>query len=91
MVYGRVHESEYNHSILCYIYLKIWPNILFHYTRSLAKPLLRVNNYSFICAGLATVIGVKCMSPGTDGKPKMKAKSFVSDKYKELFEIASLH
>jgi hypothetical protein len=33
------------------------------------------------------------MSPGTDGKPKMKVKSFVSDndKYKELFEIASLH
>jgi len=29
------------------------------------------------------------MSPGSDGKPTMKAKSFVSDKYKELFEIAS--
>ncbi|MCI11130.1 CENP-C, partial [Trifolium medium] len=45
--------------------------------------------YGRVHESLSTVIGVKCMSPGTDGKPKLKAKSFVSDKYKELFEIAS--
>lgn len=37
------------------------------------------------------MIGMKCMSPGSDGKPTMKVKSFVSDKYKELLEMASLH
>lgn len=43
-------------------------------------------------AGLATVIGVKYMSPGTaDGKPKMKVKSYVAEKYKELLELASQH
>ncbi|XP_045817165.1 centromere protein C-like [Trifolium pratense] len=45
--------------------------------------------YGRVYESLSTVIGVKCMSPGTDGKPEMKAKSFVSDQYKELFEIAS--
>ncbi|XP_004511206.3 centromere protein C, partial [Cicer arietinum] len=47
--------------------------------------------YGRVHQSLTTVIGVKCMSPGSDGKPTMKVKSFVSDKYKELFEIASLH
>ncbi|KAL2332401.1 hypothetical protein Fmac_019982 [Flemingia macrophylla] len=47
--------------------------------------------YGRIHESLATVIGVKCMSPGSDGKPTMKVKSYVSDKYKELFEVASLH
>lgn len=45
--------------------------------------------YGRVHESLSTVIGVKCMSPGSDGKPTMEAKSFVSDKYKELFEIAS--
>ncbi|PNY11450.1 centromere protein c [Trifolium pratense] len=45
--------------------------------------------YGRVHESLSTVIGVKRMSPGTDGKPKMKTKSFVSDEYKELFEIAS--
>lgn len=47
--------------------------------------------YFAMFAGLATVIGVKCMSPGTDGKPTMKVKSYVSDLHKELFELASLY
>jgi len=78
MVYGRVHESEYNHSTL--LYLENCPNL------TMCR---MVDNKSFVCTGLSTVIGVKCMAPGSDGKPTMKAKSFVSDKYKELFEIAS--
>ncbi|CAL0332374.1 unnamed protein product [Lupinus luteus] len=47
--------------------------------------------YGRIHDSLVTVIGVKCMSPGTDGKPTMKVKSYVSDKYKELLEFSSLH
>ncbi|KAJ1404076.1 hypothetical protein SESBI_26813 [Sesbania bispinosa] len=47
--------------------------------------------YARVHESLATVIGVKCMSPGSDGKPTMKVKSYVSDKYKELLEIASLY
>ncbi|XP_028771702.1 uncharacterized protein LOC114728916 [Neltuma alba] len=46
--------------------------------------------YGRIHESLATVIGVKYMSPGsTDGKPTMKVKSYVSDEHKELLEMAS--
>ncbi|XP_027925845.1 centromere protein C isoform X2 [Vigna unguiculata] len=45
--------------------------------------------YGRIHQSLATVIGVKCISPGSDGKPTMKVKSYVSDQHKELFELAS--
>ncbi|KAI9110331.1 hypothetical protein K1719_018773 [Acacia pycnantha] len=46
--------------------------------------------YGRIHESLVTVIGVKCMSPGTaDGKPKLKVKSYVADKYKELLDLAS--
>ncbi|KAL5061596.1 hypothetical protein RYX36_023333 [Vicia faba] len=45
--------------------------------------------YGRVHESLTTVIGVKCFSPGADGKPIMKAKSFVSDKHKKLFEFAS--
>jgi len=44
-----------------------------------------------VFSGLATVIGVKCMSPGSDGKPTMKVKSYVSEQHKELLELASLY
>ncbi|XP_028191473.1 centromere protein C-like isoform X2 [Glycine soja] len=47
--------------------------------------------YGRVHKSLATVIGVKCISPGSDGKPIMKVKSYVSDKHKELFELASLY
>ncbi|CAJ1955180.1 unnamed protein product [Sphenostylis stenocarpa] len=47
--------------------------------------------YGRVHQSLATVIGVKCISPGSDGKPTMKVKSYVSDQHKELFELASLH
>lgn len=43
-------------------------------------------------AGLATVIGLKYVSPTKDdGKPTLKVKSYVSDEYKELVELAALH
>ncbi|XP_058744449.1 centromere protein C-like isoform X1 [Vicia villosa] len=45
--------------------------------------------YGRVHESLTTVIGVKCLSPGADGKPIMKAKSFVSEKHKKLFELAS--
>ncbi|KAI4355677.1 hypothetical protein L6164_004425 [Bauhinia variegata] len=46
--------------------------------------------YGRIHDSLATVIGVKYMSPGeADGKPTMKVKSYVSDDYKELLKLAS--
>ncbi|XP_050872709.1 centromere protein C isoform X4 [Lathyrus oleraceus] len=45
--------------------------------------------YGRVHESLTTVIGVKCMSPGKDGNPIMKVKSFVSDKHKKLFELAS--
>jgi len=49
-------------------------------------------NPSNLVAGLATVIGIKYASPGkADGKLTMKVKSYVSDEYKELVELASLH
>ncbi|BAT91576.1 Centromere protein [Vigna angularis] len=47
--------------------------------------------YGRVHQSLATVIGVKCISPGSDGKPTMKVKSYVSDQHKELFELASLY
>ncbi|KAF8026553.1 hypothetical protein BT93_F3139 [Corymbia citriodora subsp. variegata] len=48
--------------------------------------------YGRVHESLATVIGIKYVSPGkADGKPSMKVKSYVSDKYKELVEVASLH
>ncbi|CAL0311065.1 unnamed protein product [Lupinus luteus] len=47
--------------------------------------------YGRVHDSLATVIGVKCLSPGSDGKPTMKVKSYVSDEYKELLGLASLH
>lgn len=59
---------------------------------SIVKIILDTGLKEFVmCAGLATVIGVKCISPGSDGKPIMKVKSYVSDKHKELFELASLY
>ncbi|KAK4267486.1 hypothetical protein QN277_024261 [Acacia crassicarpa] len=46
--------------------------------------------YGRIHESLVTVIGVKFMSPGTaDGKPKLKVKSYVAEKYKELLDLAS--
>ncbi|KAK4252833.1 hypothetical protein QN277_010978 [Acacia crassicarpa] len=46
--------------------------------------------YARIQESLATVIGVKYMSPGTtDGKPTMKLKSYVSDEHRELLAMAS--
>jgi hypothetical protein len=45
-----------------------------------------------IFAGLATVIGIKYESPGNDkGKRALKVKSYVSDEYKDLVELAALH
>ncbi|RVW28986.1 hypothetical protein CK203_033982 [Vitis vinifera] len=42
--------------------------------------------------GLTTVIGVKYVSPAKgDGKPTIKVKSYVSDEYKELVDLAALH
>lgn len=39
------------------------------------------------------VIGVKYVSPAkeTGGKPSIKVKSFVSDEFKELVDLAALH
>ncbi|MED6105925.1 hypothetical protein PIB30_000050 [Stylosanthes scabra] len=47
--------------------------------------------YGRVHNSLATVIGIKCISPGSDGKPTMKVKSYVSDEHKELLELASLY
>lgn len=48
--------------------------------------------YGRVHESLATVIGIKYVSPGkADGKPAMRVKSYVSDEYKELVELASLH
>lgn len=44
----------------------------------------------FFVTGLTTVIGIKYESPGNaDGKPGIKVKSFVSDEYKDLVELAA--
>ncbi|KAE9585857.1 hypothetical protein Lal_00010213 [Lupinus albus] len=72
-----------------------WKSGLRRSTRNRTRPLEYWKGermvYGRIHDSLTTVIGVKCMSPGTDGKPTMKVKSYVSDKYKELLELASLH
>lgn len=48
--------------------------------------------YGRIHGSLATVIGIKYESPGNDkGKRALKVKSYVSDEYKDLVEIAALH
>ncbi|XLT14472.1 hypothetical protein HN51_060162, partial [Arachis hypogaea] len=47
--------------------------------------------YGRVHNSLATVIGIKCISPGSDGKPTMKVKSYVSDEHKDLLELASLY
>lgn len=46
----------------------------------------------YLVAGLTSVIGVKYVSPAKgDGKPTIKVKSYVSDEYKELVDLAALH
>ncbi|GMY34259.1 centromere protein C [Fagus crenata] len=48
--------------------------------------------YGRIHQSLATVIGLKYASPSKDdGEPTLKVKSYVSDEYKELVELAALH
>ncbi|GFY97017.1 centromere protein C [Actinidia rufa] len=49
--------------------------------------------YGRIHQSLTTVIGVKYVSPakGDEGKPSIRVKSYVSDEYKELVELAALH
>ncbi|KAM4100295.1 hypothetical protein ACB094_05G057600 [Castanea mollissima] len=47
--------------------------------------------YGRIHQSLTTVIGLKYVSPSKeDGQPALKVKSFVSDEYKELVELAAL-
>lgn len=44
----------------------------------------------YFVTGLTTVIGIKYESPGNaDGKPGIKVKSFVTDEYKDLVELAA--
>lgn len=46
--------------------------------------------YGRVHESLTTVIGIKYESPGNaDGKPGIKVKSFVSDEYKDLVELAA--
>ncbi|PSS07458.1 Ring-infected erythrocyte surface antigen like [Actinidia chinensis var. chinensis] len=49
--------------------------------------------YGRIHESLTTVIGVKYVSPakGDEGKPSIRVKSYVSDEYKDLVELAALH
>ncbi|XP_041002159.1 centromere protein C isoform X2 [Juglans microcarpa x Juglans regia] len=48
--------------------------------------------YGRIHESLATVIGLKYASPTKEGgEPTLKVKSYVSDEYKELVELAALH
>ncbi|XP_052180811.1 centromere protein C isoform X2 [Diospyros lotus] len=48
--------------------------------------------YGRIHESMTTVIGVKYVSPAKgDGKPTVRVQSYVSDKYKELVELAALH
>ncbi|KAM2198248.1 hypothetical protein ACFX1Q_001560 [Malus domestica] len=48
--------------------------------------------YGRIHDSLVTVIGIKYASPEKDnGRGPLKVKSFVSDEYKELVELAALH
>ncbi|CAN1168244.1 Centromere protein C [Linum perenne] len=47
--------------------------------------------YGRIHESLATVIGIKYDSPGKDeGRPGLKVKSYVSDEYKHLVDLAAL-
>ncbi|KAJ0006669.1 hypothetical protein Pint_29915 [Pistacia integerrima] len=46
--------------------------------------------YGRVHQSLTTVIGIKYASPGTnDGKPTIKVKSYVSDQYKDLVDLAA--
>ena len=46
----------------------------------------------FLLLGLATVIGLKYVSPAKgNGQPTLKVKSLVSSEYNELVELAALH
>ncbi|XP_019077697.1 centromere protein C isoform X2 [Vitis vinifera] len=48
--------------------------------------------YGRVHKSLTSVIGVKYVSPAKgDGKPTIKVKSYVSDEYKELVDLAALH
>ncbi|KAJ9692447.1 hypothetical protein PVL29_011487 [Vitis rotundifolia] len=48
--------------------------------------------YGRVHQSLTTVIGVKYVSPAKGGgKPTIKVKSYVSDEYKELVDLAALH
>ncbi|XP_021736805.1 centromere protein C-like [Chenopodium quinoa] len=48
--------------------------------------------YGRVHESLVTVIGVKYASPSKDAEgPEVKVKSFVSDEFKDLVELASLH
>ncbi|XP_023514571.1 centromere protein C-like [Cucurbita pepo subsp. pepo] len=48
--------------------------------------------YGRVHESLATVIGLKYVSPAKgNGQPTLKVKSLVSDKYKDLVELAALH
>lgn len=37
------------------------------------------------------MIGIKCMSPTESGEPSFRVSSYVSDKHKELVELAARH
>ncbi|XP_048331285.2 centromere protein C isoform X1 [Ziziphus jujuba] len=74
----------------------IWKSGLRRSTRIRTRPLEYWKGerllYGRIHQSLATVIGLKYASPAKDdGKPTLKVKSFVSDEYKELVELAALH
>lgn len=49
--------------------------------------------YGRVHESLATVIGIKCMSPVEEsrGEPTLTVSSYVSDKYQELVELAARH
>ncbi|KAI9107372.1 hypothetical protein K1719_021409 [Acacia pycnantha] len=71
-----------------------WKSGVRRSTRIKTRPLEYWKGERLVCGriheSLATVIGVKYMSPGsTDGKPTMKLKSYVSDEHKELLAMAS--
>ncbi|VVA91457.1 unnamed protein product [Arabis nemorensis] len=74
-----------------------WESGIRRSTRIKSRPLeyWRGERFLFgrIHQSLATVIGIKYESPGKEKseKPKLKVKSFVSDDYKELIDLAALH
>ncbi|KAK1362973.1 hypothetical protein POM88_038534 [Heracleum sosnowskyi] len=48
--------------------------------------------YGRVHESLATVIGIKCMSPAVEsGEPTFRVSSYVSDEHKELVELAARH